>query len=75
MKFLSFLNDETSIRDYNLINFKIDTRVLFERAVTQIPKEKAREIWNLYIQFEQNYGNQDTILKLQVLFYNTLWYN
>jgi vacuolar-type H+-ATPase subunit C/Vma6 len=39
--------------------------VLYERAVNQISKEKAKEIWNMYIKFEQDYGNQETVLKVQ----------
>jgi hypothetical protein len=43
----------------------IDLRVLFEKAITQVPPEKAREIWNLYVQFEYNYGDLNTAAKLE----------
>jgi len=53
IKFLSHLNEENNLR------------VLFEKAVNSIPKEKAHEIWNLYIQFEYNYGDLAAIMKIE----------
>ena len=40
-------------------------RVLFEKAVSTIPKEKAREIWNMYLAFESSYGDLSSMLKLE----------
>ncbi len=45
--------------------FFVDLRVLFERAVSQIPKEKSREIWNLFVQFEYDYGDLEAMLKVE----------
>jgi len=41
-------------------------RVLFEKALAQLPKEKAKEIWNLYIQFETQYGDFAAVSKLEL---------
>ena len=53
IKFLQHLNEENNLR------------VLFEKAVGQIPKEQCKEIWNLYLQFENNYGDLNTIQKIE----------
>ena len=53
LKFLMDLNEENNIR------------ALFERAITQIQPEKAREIWNMYLTFEFNYGDLATIEKIE----------
>ena len=53
IQFLSHLNEENNLR------------VLFEKAVSTIPKEKCREIWNLYLQFEYNYGDLTSISKIE----------
>ncbi len=42
-----------------------DLRVLFEKAVTSIPKENAHEIWHLYLQFEYSYGDLSSIIKIE----------
>eukprot|EP01119_Soliformovum_irregulare_P000563 TRINITY_DN10397_c0_g1_i2.p1 TRINITY_DN10397_c0_g1~~TRINITY_DN10397_c0_g1_i2.p1 ORF type:complete len:685 (-),score=185.73 TRINITY_DN10397_c0_g1_i2:48-1850(-) len=53
IRFLSHLNEENNLR------------VLFERAVSQIPTEKAKEIWNMYSLFENSYGDLATLTKIE----------
>jgi len=53
IKFLSHLNEENNLR------------VLFERAVAQIPIEKAKMIWNHYVDFEHEYGDLNSITKIE----------
>lgn len=64
INFLSHLNEENNILMIIVFTLK-DLRVLFEKAVNTIPKEKAREIWNLYVQFEYSYGDLSSIVKIE----------
>lgn len=43
---------------------KNNTRVLFEKVVTAMPKGKSLEFWNKYIDFEYKYGDKETIQKV-----------
>lgn len=33
--------------------------------MTQIPREKSREIWNMYVMFENSYGDLSTLTKVE----------
>jgi cleavage stimulation factor subunit 3 len=40
-------------------------RVLFEKILATMPKEKTGEIWNMYLKFEYVCGNLNTIQKIE----------
>jgi cleavage stimulation factor subunit 3 len=52
MEYLKFLQHQ---------NDKDNIRVLFERVVVAMSKEKALEIWNEFLDFEYENGNLDSI--------------
>ena len=43
----------------------LDLRVLFEKILATMPKEKTGEIWNMYLKFEYVCGNLNTIHKIE----------
>ncbi|XP_044468695.1 cleavage stimulation factor subunit 77 isoform X2 [Mangifera indica] len=51
--FLSRLNDDRNIR------------ALFERALSSLPPEESVEVWKRFTQFEQMYGDLDSMLKVE----------
>ncbi|XP_031283340.1 cleavage stimulation factor subunit 77 isoform X1 [Pistacia vera] len=51
--FLSRLNDDRNIR------------ALFERALSSLPPEESIEVWKRFTQFEQMYGDLDSMLKVE----------
>uniref|UniRef100_A0A7N1A6Y5 Suppressor of forked domain-containing protein n=1 Tax=Kalanchoe fedtschenkoi TaxID=63787 RepID=A0A7N1A6Y5_KALFE len=51
--FLSRLNDDRNIR------------ALFERALSSLPRENSIEVWNAFVRFEQQYGDLNSILKVE----------
>lgn len=53
INFLIHLNEENNIR------------VLFERAVAQLPKDKSKEIWYLYQAFEYSNGDLSAFSKVE----------
>ncbi|KAL9644909.1 hypothetical protein ABK040_005389 [Willaertia magna] len=53
LKFLEHLNDKNNMR------------VLFERILNDLPKEKSIEIWNKFLQFEYSLGDINSIEKVE----------
>ncbi|CAM6129012.1 unnamed protein product [Calypogeia fissa] len=51
--FLCRLNDDRNVR------------VLFERALPVLPPEESGEVWGRFIQFEQTYGDLQSMLKVE----------
>uniref|UniRef100_A0A7N0T936 Suppressor of forked domain-containing protein n=1 Tax=Kalanchoe fedtschenkoi TaxID=63787 RepID=A0A7N0T936_KALFE len=51
--FLSRLNDDRN------------SRALFERALSSLPPEKSDEVWKAFVRFEQQYGDLNSILKVE----------
>ena len=50
----------------NIYDFSDDnnTRVLFERILNTLPKEQSRVIMSRYLQFESQYGDLASIIKI-----------
>jgi cleavage stimulation factor subunit 3 len=42
-----------------------DMRVLFEKVLSIMPKEKSVEVWNLFLKFEMLVGNLDAMTKVE----------
>lgn len=42
-----------------------NVRVLFERALPVLPPEESGEVWGRFIQFEQQYGDLQSVLKVE----------
>jgi len=42
-----------------------NTRAVFENVLATIPKERALEVWDLYLKFEQMAGNLNTIQQIE----------
>ncbi|AQK85610.1 Cleavage stimulation factor subunit 77 [Zea mays] len=51
--FLCRLNDDRNVR------------ALFERALSLLPPEESTEVWRRFAQFEQNYGDLSSMLKVE----------
>ncbi|EDO40717.1 predicted protein [Nematostella vectensis] len=51
--YLSHLNDDNN------------TRVLFEKVLSTMPKEKASDVWTKFIEFETTSGDLSSILKVE----------
>jgi cleavage stimulation factor subunit 3 len=47
------------------LNEENNTRVLFERAVSMVPKDRAKELWDMYLQFEFQHGDAASIARLE----------
>lgn len=43
----------------------VDTRALFERALSQIPPERSRALWTKYIDYETQYGDLSNLYKIE----------
>jgi hypothetical protein len=58
-------NDENST--YILLKLRrfLDTRALFERALSTIPAHKARPIWDKFLHYEQQYGDLTTLFRVE----------
>jgi cleavage stimulation factor subunit 3 len=54
LKYLEHLND------------KNNQRVVFERVLNTLPKHRAHEIWNKFLEFEYNNGDPQTIEKAEM---------
>jgi predicted component of type VI protein secretion system len=48
-----------------VLSFELDIRVLFEKVLATLPKERALEVWDLYLKFEQMAGNLNTIKQIE----------
>ncbi|KAI6649345.1 Cleavage stimulation factor subunit 3 [Oopsacas minuta] len=53
LDFLTHLNDENN------------ARVLFEKALSQVPPEQTGEIWDKFYEFENNIGDLTSLLKVE----------
>jgi cleavage stimulation factor subunit 3 len=53
LEFLMCLNDDNN------------TRALFERALSAVPAEKSRPIWNRYIEYETQYGDLSNLYRIE----------
>lgn len=52
----------------NIFNFSIVFRQTLERAVShKIPMKKMRTLFKKYLEFEQKYGNDETVAKVKNL--------
>jgi len=43
----------------------VDTRALFERALSTIPAQKSKPIWDKFLHYEQQYGDLTTLFRVE----------
>ncbi|KAL0487843.1 cleavage stimulation factor subunit 3 [Acrasis kona] len=64
-----FINEPIYILNYlkhlEHLNDKNNQRVVFEKVLNTLPKQRAHEIWNKYLEFEEANGDPSTIEKAQ----------
>lgn len=63
-----YINEPAYVLEYlkllEHLNDKNNMRVLFERVLASLPPEKALEIWNKFLEFEYNFGDSESIEKV-----------
>jgi cleavage stimulation factor subunit 3 len=63
-----YINEPAYVLEYlkllEHLNDKNNMRVLFERVLASLPSEKAQEIWNKFLEFEYNFGDSESIEKV-----------
>ena len=42
-----------------------DTRALFERALSALPAQRAREVWAKFLDYENQYGDLSNVIKIE----------